>query len=283
MDTQTLIPPEAQEVERQWQALQNAAVRVARVRQQPHLEQLASKELGAWIEIQRKDLDEGTAALKGRAEAQAVVDNLTSRTEALEEQHRQAKGIHEGIAQVIKHLGAAKHARENDLHEDFARLSAAIEDSVAVIETSWAQMHSTIDPDKVTKTLASTSRGDRPIRQVLSKELSKVGSSSPTADQPQANPLPVEQRAAVPLGPGADKFRKSLGRSLSAIEIEHVSLEFFTTLWANEVDQSKVGEILFYQPQSCFGLSVHDMLGFAKGSETLRGVMQEFKVKFPIA
>jgi len=285
-----------------WTRIQSAAMTLARVRRHPHLAPLGAEAFGAWVSQQRQDLDAGARDIEdlltgagssgSTPAAEAVrktVSDLTRRTEQIERTHAVARGLVRKHETGLSSLKASSDLRASGDAEGLSALATTIEALVQEIEAGLTDLVPSLDPEKIARSLKSAEAGERPIRQVLQGCIERLKTAGPAGqDVPKAPPAPPMPRSSSPVptpGPAGPapidaQMRKRLGRSFSAMEIEHVSLQFFTMLWENDVDPGRCGDILFHVPANCGGMNVHDLLGYAKGPELLRSSLREFQTRF---
>jgi len=281
------------DIDQLWQTVQDIAMRLARIRQRRVLSMLFDAEFTDWIDLQRKDLSDGIAELERDTRSRpdsswrAIAEDLSNRTLVLENQKKSAWFIKDAMDDMGLGMKAASSARSSG---DAISLSNTVENLEAAIidlDVRCDELLSGIDEAKISKAFASAKQGDRPIQKVLLT----AGNKMPRNTQPRMDMrdavLPYEQEV-VPQQRVAkatqtlhgDKLRKVMGRSLTDIEIEHVTRQFFKSVWEAGIDQKHVSDILFFTPKNCFGMSVHDALGYANGPDLLRNSFTEFRVNF---
>lgn len=271
-----------------WDQIQEAAMSVARLRRDERYSSLGSVAFGQWVELQAKDLEEGRReimALQGRSEpsryrkALEVVENLTGRVGQIRQTHSLSMSILEGIQSIIGSLTLANKIKaEADDADGIIRASSDIQAEMARLQEKADLLSPLLDPTKIENTLTSFREGARPVRQAIEARIASLKSVNKPSDigvreapAPQAKP-PQATTGTVQKDP---EFQKKLGRKLSPLEVEQTSFQFFSMLWEKGFPQGRVGEIMWFIPSKCSGMSVCDLLGYQDGAEILNESLEE--------
>jgi hypothetical protein len=205
---------------------------------------------------------------------------------------------------------------EADLTSKLTGISVEIEDELCSVEDKLKEIEGDLDPEKVEKILSSVARGGRPLQGFFTKEMDflrsevsdkptakseSVGKNSDTipekdnvvqldavresnADAQKPRPAPMSRMAPPPPTDTLSKaMRKKLGRTMSPFEVEQVSLSYFQNLWKEGVDQSKVAQILYYETKAGDGMTVSDLLEYARGRDILRLAFPEILARFTVS